>query len=282
MTDVRMDTTTTTDAPDRDDGWLNRSLALASLDLQILRRDPAFLIIFTVMPLFFMAFNRDVIGAALLATGEVPAGVDPAEAGARFLVPGSTVLFTGFLVGNIGFGVFREHGWGTWERLRASVLTPMELMVGKAVVPALTSAFQLTVLLGLGGLLFGVRLEGSVFAYALVAVALGTMQIALGFMLLSLCRSVIQLNAITNAGAMLLGGLGGALTPVELLPGWAQAVAPLIPTYWAMEGFRAVTMEDGGLADVAQPVGVLLVFGVVFLVVAIRRFAVEDTKVSWA
>ena len=236
----------------------------------------------SLMPLFFMAFNRDVIGAALIVTGDVAPGVDPTQAGARFLVPGSTVLFTGFLVGNIGFSVFREHGWGTWERLRASVLTPLELMVGKALVPAFTSLFQLTVLLGGGGLLFGLRLEGSVPAYVLVAVALGLMQISLGFMLLSLCRSVIQLNAITNAGAMLLGGLGGALTPVEMLPGWAQAIAPAAPTYWAMEGFRAVTMENGGVADVMRPVGVLIGFTVLFLVVAVKRFQVEDTKVSWA
>jgi hypothetical protein len=114
------------------------------------------------------------------------------------------------------------------------------------------------------------------------AAALGLMQISLGFMLLSLCRSVIQLNAITNAGAMLLGGLGGALTPVELLPGWAQAVAPAAPTYWAMQGFRAVTMENGGMADVARPVGVLLAFTAAFLLVAVNRFQVEETKVSWA
>ncbi len=264
------------------DGLGNRVAALASLDARILARDPAFLIVFTVMPLLFMAFNRDVIGSALLLTGDVPAGEDPTQIGARFLVPGSTVLFSGFLVGNIGFGVFREHGWGTWERLRASALTPFELMLGKAVVPAMTMLFQLTVLLGGGGLLFGLRLEGSVVAYVLVAVVLGLVLISLGFMLLSLCRSVIQLNAISNAGAMLLGGLGGALTPVEMLPGWAQAIAPAAPTYWAMQGFRAVTMESGGLADVARPVGILLAFAVVFLAVAVNRFQVEDTKVSWA
>lgn len=271
------------DADDGERGGLgNRVRALASLDLRILRHDPAFLIVFTVMPLLFMAFNRQVMGSALLVTGDVPPGADLTEVGARFLVPGSTVLFSGFLVGNIGFGVFREHGWGTWERLRASVLSPMELMLGKAVVPALTTAFQLTVLLGGGALLFGMGLEGSVVAYVLVALALGLVQISLGFMLLSLCRSVMQLNAITNAGAMLLGGLGGALTPIEMLPGWAQAVAPAAPTYWAMEGFRTVTMESGGLGDVARPVGVMLVFAAVFLAVAVNRFQVEETKVSWA
>ena len=264
------------------DGRWNRAMALASLDAHILARDPAFLIVFTVMPLLFMAFNREVIGAALLLTGDVAAGEDLAQVGARFLVPGSTVLFSGFLVGNIGFSVFREHGWGTWERLRASPLTSVELMLGKAVVPALTMLFQLAVLLGGGGLLFGLRLEGSLAAYVLVAMALGLVLISMGFMLLSLCRSVIQLNAITNAGAMLLGGLGGAMTPVEMLPGWAQAIAPVAPTYWAMQGFRAVTMESGGLGDVARPIGVLLVFTAVFLAVAVNRFKVEDTKVSWA
>ncbi len=62
----------------------------------------------------------------------------------------------------------------------------------------------------------------------------------------------------------------------------AQAIAPAVPTYWAMEGFRAVTMEPGGMADVAGPVAVLLGFSAVFLAVAVNRFAVEDTKVSWA
>ena len=116
----------------------------------------------------------------------------------------------------------------------------------------------------------------------LVAAALVLMEVTLGFMLLSLCRSVIQLNAFSNAGAMLVGGLGGAVTPVEFLPGWAQAVAPLTPAYWAMEGFLAVTLEPGGLADVAGPVGVLVGFSAVFALVAIRRFDVEDTKISWA
>lgn len=258
-------------------GWRNRMLAIAQLDFRILRRDPAFLIVFTVMPLAFMAFNRDVMGAALAVAGE-----GSGNRGVEFMVPAATVLFSGFLVGNLGFSVFREHGWGTWERLRSSELTSIELMVGKAVVPATVCAFQLTALLGGGALLFGMRLQGSIVAYVAVAAAMAVTQISLGFMLLSLCRSVIQLNALTNAGAMLLGGLGGAVAPVELLPGWAQTVAPVVPTYWAMEGFRAVTMDGAGLADVARPIAMMLAFAAVFLTVTLRRFQVEDTKVSWA
>ncbi|MEO6987027.1 MAG: ABC transporter permease [Aquihabitans sp.] len=258
-------------------GSLNRIRAVAEHDLRILRSDPAFLIIFTVMPLLFMAFNRQAMGVALTVTDG-----DGTFNGSEFIVPGATVLFSGFLVGNIGFGVFREHGWGTWERLRSSSLSSTELILGKSLVPLLSVAIQLAVLLGGGALLLDMHLRGSLIAYLLVAVALGIMQVALGFMLLSVCRSVIQLNAITNAGAMLLGGLGGAVAPVELLPGWAQAVAPAMPTYWAMRGFRSVTMAPGGLADVALPIAVLLAFAIVFVVIAVNRFQVEATKVSWA
>jgi ABC-2 type transport system permease protein len=49
-----------------------------------------------------------------------------------------------------------------------------------------------------------------------------------------------------------------------------------------MEGFRAVTLDPGGIADVAGPVAALAAFSTVFLAVAVRRFRVEETKVSWA
>ena len=74
----------------------------------------------------------------------------------------------------------------------------------------------------------------------------------------------------------------GVFLPVEFLPGWAQAIAPFTPAYWAMEGFREVTLRSGGLADVAVPLLVLAGFTVAFAVIAVVRFQVEDTKVSWA
>lgn len=254
-----------------------RIAAVAHQDLRILRRDPAFLIIFTVMPLAFMAFTEQAFGAALALELD-----DPDLTGADVVVPGATVLFSGFLVGNLGFGIFREHGWGTWERLRASPLSTGELIVAKSVAPVLSLGLQLAVLLGGGALIFGLDLRGTLAAFIAVAVALAVMEVALGFLLLSVCRSVIQLNAFSNAGAMVLGGLGGAVAPVELLPGWAQAIAPLTPTYWAVRGFQEVTIEGADLAGVAGPVAILLGFAATFLLVSGLRFRVEETKTAWA
>lgn len=257
-------------------GSWERMRAVARHDLRILRRDPFFLVIFTVAPLGFMAFNDRTFGSAL--SQSLGREVD----GSAFVVPGAAVLFSAFMVGNLGFGIFREHGWGTWERLRASPLTSFELMVGKSLTPILTLGIQLTALLLGGTLLYGLEIPGSIPAFAAVAVALAVMEVCLGFFLLSICRSVVQLNAIINGSTMLLGGLGGAMVPVALLPGWARAVAPATPAYWAMRGFRAITIDGGGFSAVALPIAVLLGFAVVCLLLAVRRFQVEETKVSWA
>jgi len=251
--------------------------AVARNDVRILRRDPAFVVIFTLMPIAFMAFSKNAYGAglALRYPGRTLNGAEQ-------VVPGSAVLFSGFLVGNLGFAIFREHSWATWERLRASGLSTFELMLGKAVGPVLVLALQFTVMLAGGAALFDLHLAGSVWAFVAVSVALAVMELTLGYALLAICRSVLQLNAITNLGAMLLSGLGGAVTPLFLLPQWAQDIAPVTPAYWAMKGYTEVTILGGGLSEVATPVLVLLAYSVAFVAVAAWRFRTEDAKVGWA
>lgn len=256
---------------------IGRILAIARHDLRILRRDPVFVLIFTIMPLGFMAFTKGAFGAAMSLHY-----TNQSVNGASQVVPGAAVLFSGFLVGNLGFAVFREHAWATWERLRASHLETWELMLGKSIAPILSLALQLTVMLGLGGLLFDLHIRGSVPAFLAVAAMLAIMEVALGFMLLAVCRSILQLNAATNLGAMLLGGIGGAVTPFSFLPLWAQHIAPATPTYWAMRGFRGVIIDGGGFSSIALPVAALAAFSVGFTIIAAIRFGVEESKLAWA
>jgi ABC-2 type transport system permease protein len=252
------------------------SAAVVRHDLRVLRTDPTFLVVMTCMPLVVMAFVKAAFRPSLVEEGVVNAN------GAEQAVPGTTVLFAFFLVGNVGFNVFREHGWNTWERLRASRATPGEVMAGKVVTPLLSLALQLTVLFVAGGLLFGLRVRGSTLGLVVVSVALAVCLVSMGLVLLSLCRTVMQLNAISNLGTMVLAGLGGALTPLSGLPGWARDIAPATPSYWAMRGYRSMIVGGEGLGAVALPVGVLMMFTVGFLVLARLRFRYDDTKVAFA
>lgn len=258
---------------------LRRSWAVARHDLRILRSDPVFLLTMTVMPLLVMAFMKPAFSGM-----SAPLGFDPAmvsEGGAGQAVPGVTVMFAFFLVGNVGFGVFREHGWNTWERLRASRAAPAEVMAGKVVVPLLSLAIQLAVLLGLGGILFGLDVRGSMAAMVAVAAIFALSLVSLGLLLLASVRTVMQLNAISNLGTMLFAGLGGAFAPISTLPDWARTLSPITPSYWAMRGFKSV-IAGGGFAEVGLPLLVLGGFTVTLAVMAGIRFRYDEVKVSFA
>lgn len=253
-----------------------RSAAVARHDLRVLRRDPAPLIILIFMPLVLMAFLKPAFRSFLVEAGAADAN------GAEQAVPGMTVMFAFFLVGQVGFAFFREHGWATWERLRASPATPAEIMVGKTVAPTVMAAVQISFLLLAGVVLFDLRIAGSVLALVPISLALIACLVALGFALVALCRTVMQLNAFANLGALLFAGFGGALAPIDTLPGWARAVAPATPGFWAMDGLQRVVADSAGVADVARPALVLVAFAVGLGALAAWRFRADETKTSWA
>jgi len=258
------------------EGALGRIASLVRHDLRLQLRDPAPLIVRTLMPLLLMGFMQPLFRTALRADR-----VEGAT-GAEQAVPGMAVMFTFFLVNLVGFGVFREHGWRTWDRLRASLARPGEIVAGRVVVPLGMAMLQLTVVFVLGGLLYDLRMSGSWPALVAVGAALALCVVLFGMALVSLCRTISQLAVFANLAALLFAGLGGALTPLSSLPSWASPLAPVVPSYWAMRGFNSVVLDGGGLAAVALPVVVLLGFSAAFATLTMVFFRFEHRKVSWS
>ena len=251
----------------------SRSAALIRHDFRVQWSDKSALISLTVMPLVMMAFFKPL--ARLALTDE-----NPTANGSEYTVPAMTTLFAFFLVGFVGFSIFSEHRWNTWERLRASQASNAEILAGK-VVPAMTICMvQQSVLFGAGYVLFGLRVRGSVLGVALVCLALSLCLVALGVLMAALLKTEQQLNALSNLGAMILAGISGALVPLSVLPGWAQTIAPATPQYWAMRGFRSVILDGEGVSAVALPVAVLLALAAAAALLALLRFRFDEPKVT--
>lgn len=251
----------------------SRLAGLFRHNLRLLAADPAPVLVTTLMPLVLMAFLQGMGKAVLEAEGHV--GVS----GAEHVVPGMAVLFSLFGVTYLGVSFFQEHGWGTWQRLRASPASSLEILVGKLLPPALVILAQLSVLIGAGVLLFGVRLTGTLPALVIMLLATTVFLVALSMLCVALFRTINQLAALVNVGAMVLGGLGGALAPPSAMPAWARAVAPASPAYWSLDGFRAVILEGGGVIRVLAPAAVLGGLAVLAATVATVRFRFTDEKV---
>jgi ABC-2 type transport system permease protein len=250
-----------------------RVRAVLLLEARLMLRDPVPLVVLLVMPLLLMGFLKPALA---LAT------VGPADAnGAEQAVPGMTVMFASFLVGHVGLAFFREHGWGTWQRVRASSARSVEVMVGKVLASLLLFVAVLGCLLGGGGWLLGLDVRGSLMAFVAVAAAFAVALLGLGLALVAVSRTLAQFSAVANLGGLLLAGLGGALVPLRLLPGWVQTVAPVSPGYWAMRGFTDVALHGRGATAVALPVLVLLLFGGAAGGFAAVRLRFEEDKVGW-
>jgi len=253
-------------------GLLYRSTTVARHELRILAQDPSPLIALVVMPLLVITFLRPAFRSILVQEGYTWAN------GSEQAVPGLTVMFSFFVVSFGGLMLFREHGWHTWSRLQVTGVRTAEIVAGKMAPLLVLLALQFGLVFGVGALAFGLRVHGSPVAMVLVFLALSACQIGLTMLLFSICRTDQQMIAITNVLTMLFGGLGGALVPVAALPGWARAVSPATPAYWAIRGFRSVTLNGGGVSDVLLPVAVLFGTGAVLAAIASLRLSGSASK----
>jgi ABC-2 type transport system permease protein len=249
-----------------------RSGALFRHNVRLLLADPSPIVLTTVMPVAMMAFLRGTGAAVLRQQGYSGAS------GAEVVVPGMAVLFAFFGVSYIAMGFFSEHHWGTWDRLRASAARPIEVVLGKILPGALLEAIQLVVLFVAGAVLFGFRIRGSVGGVAIMIAVSILFLVAMSMLFTALFTTVNQLSAVVNLAAMVLGGLGGALAPIETLPSWARAIAPVSPAYWMLDGFRNVVLEPGGWTSTLGPAAVTLAFAVGTGVIAATRFRLTHEK----
>ena len=251
---------------------LRRTLVIAGNDLALLRQDPFVAIVLVAMPLVVMTFVKPAFAPALRSEGY------PAANGAEQAVPGMALMFVFFMVTFTALGFFREHVWGTWDRLRSMPVQGHEILTSKIVLPFAVIACQQVVLFTAGVVFFGLHVEGRIPALVAVDLAFTVWLTAFCLATVAVCRTFQQVLAVSNLGAIVFAGIGGALTPIPTLPDWAQTVAHATPDYWAMRGFNSVLLEGRGLEGVLLPVGVLVASAAVLAIVAATRFRFDAPK----
>lgn len=243
-----------------------RFLAVARLNVLLQLRDPGVLVLMTLIPLVLIPFMIPSCRSMLAEEGYVGA------TGAEQAVPGMAVLFSFLSVQTVVQSFFREHGWGTWDRLRVSAASGADVVLGKVAVAYLAQAVQLLVVLALGSALFGYRPNGSAAAVVAVALLFAAALAAFGVALALWVPSEGTALSLANLVGMLAAGLGGALCTVASFPEWAQPLARLSPAYWALDAVRAASLDGAGLADVAPQLVALGAFVAVFAAASVVRF----------
>jgi len=252
-----------------------RTSAILFHELRLLTRDPLPVMILVVFPLLLMAFLKPMFALALSTHGY------PGANGAEQVVPGEAVINGFYIVGMTSFAFFVEYGWNTWDRLRASDATSPEIIIGKALPFVAISIGQFLVIFAIGIPLFHLHSHGPLPALIPLVATFALCLVTLGVMITSVCHTVQQVSALAFGGLVLFGALGGALVPLEVLPGWAHAAAPATPTYWVMRGFGSVILTGHSFSAIVLPCSILIGMSLAFVAVSLRRFRFTDAKVSF-
>ena len=249
----------------------SQTLVLLRHEVKVTIRDAAPLAAVGTIPVA-MAFAKSTLGSALRDSGY------PHANGSEQVVPGLSVLMCFMMITFVGEAFFREHRWGTWERLRASALRPWEIMVAKLLPVYLYFVGALVLLFVVGFTFLGLPWLRDPFSLLPLFVSLPLCIVTLGVALVSFSRTNMQLSALADVTGLALAGIGGALVPIETLPSWLRSVAVVTPPYWAMRAFRGLFLDHAGPRAAIVPTAVLLGFSAAFGLIALWRFRFDDTR----
>ena len=179
------------------------------------------------------------------------------------------ILFMGL---DVGIALLMLRQSGLWQRLRAAPLSRTMLLGSRAVSASLIAGFLLLVLFGFARVVFGVHIRGSFAGFLGVCAAFSLMTAAFGLMVAALGETVEATRGYSIMATLIMVMLGGAWVPTFIFPKWLQKLTVIIPTRWAMDGLDGMTWRGLGFSSALAPIAVLLLFTLLFGVVAVMRF----------
>lgn len=194
----------------------------------------------------------------------------PRLLGFRYAAPANLVMFALIAGCTAASRLVLLRRMGIGPRLAAVPAGRLELVAGLAIGPLQLIAVQAVFLLVAGWLAFGVD-WGPPLAVTLLTTGLVAAAASIALFLGTVYRSVEQAVALGPFLGMALGMLGGCWWPLEVTPAPLRALAKLVPSTWAMEGFLDLVARGGGTAEVAPRAAALFTLAAVLFALAARR-----------
>ena len=207
---------------------------------------------------------------------EVTTGADRRYNGYAHSFAGMGVQFILFMGIEVGIGLLLMRRMGMWKRLRAAPLSRGLLLGSRIVSGTLIATLLLAGIYTAGIVVFGVRIDGSVAGFILVAVSFAILTSTFGLLIAALGRTPEATRGLAILSTLLLVMLGGAWVPTFVFPDWLQAATVIVPTRWAIDGLEATTWRGLGIEAAWKPAAAMLAASTLFSWIAMRRFAWDE------
>lgn len=147
--------------------------------------------------------------------------------------------------------VAREREQGTFDQLLVTPLTPVQILIGKALPAILVGLVQSTIIFLVILLWFQIPMAGSVWLLYLALMMFTTASVGIGLSISAVSLTMQQAMLYTFMLVMPLMLLSGLLTPVRNMPYVLQVATYANPLRFGIDTVRRVYLEGATLADVA-------------------------------
>ncbi|MEX8194254.1 ABC transporter permease [Comamonas guangdongensis] len=168
--------------------------------------------------------------------------------------------------------VAREREQGTFDQLLVTPLTPMLILIGKALPAILVGLLQSSIIFLIIRFWFQIPMNGSVGLLYLGLLSFNIAVVGVGLSISALSTSMQQAMLYTFLVIMPLMLLSGLLTPVRNMPEPLQIATYANPLRFGMSIVRSVYLEGAGLQEVGLEFIPLLALAVVTLPLAAWLF----------
>jgi ABC-2 type transport system permease protein len=161
---------------------------------------------------------------------------------------------------------------GVLKRIRATPLPPWTYLLAVLVSTFITFLLEAALLIVLGRLLFSVAVPSQPFSLFLVLVIGAAAFAAMGLGLTGLVRSAEGSSAVVNFVYLPMAIISGTFFTPKEYPGFLRAIADVLPLTYFTKLTRDVMVHHQHIWSQTGSLAVVLLWGVIGLVAALRGF----------
>jgi ABC-2 type transport system permease protein len=248
----------------------NAALVLhqARFDFRSFLRNPQAWFFTLVLPLLFLVIFVSVFGNDKVGPQGLPARI--------YYVPGISalaIIAASFVNLVITVTVLREEG--ILKRRRATPVPAWVVIGGRTLMAIVISLASMTALMLVGRFFYGVHLPTHTIPGIAITAVVGSISFcALAYAFSTLIANEDAAQPMVQAVMLPLYFISGIFIPAVNLPPWLEHVAKFFPVQHLSDGLHhAFAPTTTGIGIVWSDIVVLVVWGTVGLVVALRRFS---------
>lgn len=206
-------------------------------------------------------------------TFEVTLLYNPEQRSVVSIVPGLVgVILTMTMIMFTSAAIVREQERGNMEMLIITPLTPFEIMIGKIIPYIFIGAIQVTIILGLGHLLFNVPINGNLGQLALATFLFICASLVLGLVISTIAKNQLQSMQLTVFILLPSILLSGFMFPYEGMPLEAQYIAEGLPATHFIRLIRGIVLREVEVIEMNFDMLWLIGFTCVGLLICAMRF----------